>query len=249
MSQVFSDNILYYSPGSVFSNIAILLLCEKGIQDQFEFRPLQMGVDNIAPWYIQLNPKGQVPTLIHSGKAIPDSLNIARHIDECFGISPVLSTRDTNVLSIVERWRQVRVLSLVAGKKTETQDVNALEDTLRESRQNLIQNIKEHPELEEQYKVRLIIHDDRTKILIDYDTHLLQKARLVSLFDELEFNLQENNGHLLPNKTRSVADIYVTGILYWLISKFDKDILKDTPIIRSYYLKQSSRPSFIRAFV
>lgn len=249
MSQVFSDNILYYNPGSVFSNIAILLLCEKGIQDQFEFRPLQMGVDNIAPWYIQMNPKGQVPTLVHAGKAIPDSLNIARHIDECFGISPVLSTRDANVLSIVEKWRQVRVLSLVAGKKTATQDVGALKGTLQESRQTVIRNIEEHPELEEQYKIRLSIHDDRTKILIDHDTYLLHKASLASLFNELEFNLQENNGHLLSNKIRSVADIYVTGILYWLISKLDKDTLKDRPIIQSYYLKQSSRPSFIRAFV
>ncbi|KAI9339463.1 hypothetical protein BD770DRAFT_400138, partial [Pilaira anomala] len=205
MTQTFSDNILYYSPGSVFSNIAVLLLCELGIQDQFEFKPLEMGVDNIAPWYIKLNPKGQVPTLVHLGKPIADSLNIADHIDKCFGLSPVLSTRDPQVLEIVEKWRQVRVLSLIAGKKSEGQDVSQLENILEKSREKVLEYRQENPELKEHYNTRLAMHDERKEILINHDSHLLQKARLESLLDETELALQKNNGELLKGKNRTVA--------------------------------------------
>lgn len=249
MSQVSNKNILYYNPGSVFSNVGVLLLCEKGVQNQFEFKPIQMGIDNISPWYIKLNPKGQVPTLIHQGKPIPDSLAIAGHLDACFGSSPIFSTDDPEVLKVVERWRQVRVLSLLAGKKTSTQDISKTDATLTASRQQILRYMQEHPELVEQYKTRLDVHDDRTKILIDHPTFLLHKSRLDDLFRDTELALKANDGHLLPNKNQSVADVYATGILYWLISKLDKDILKDRPILNSYYLKQASRPSFAKAFI
>ncbi len=145
MTKTSANNILYYNPGSVFSNIGVLLLCEKGIEDQFDFKPLQMGVDNISPWYISLNPKGQVPTLIHEGKPIPDSLAIAKYLDTAFGKSPIFSADNSQVLEIVERWRQVRVLSLLTGKKSMDQDVSNMDKTLSDSRQQVLNYMKENP--------------------------------------------------------------------------------------------------------
>lgn len=243
-----TDNLLYYNPGSVFSNVGVLLLCEKGIQDQFEFKPIQMGLDNIAPWYIALNPKGQVPTLVHEGKAIPDSLHMAQYLDKAFGLAPIFSADDPKVLNVVEKWRQVRVLSLLAGKKTADGDVSKMEKTLQDSRAQVVQYAKEHPELAEAYKVRLATHDDRAQILIDYDTHVLHKERLQALLDETESALQRNNGTLLPSLPHSVADVYATGILFWLKSKLDKDILSDKPYLNRYYHEQSQRTSFKKAF-
>ncbi|KAI7866686.1 uncharacterized protein EV154DRAFT_532505 [Mucor mucedo] len=248
MSQVFSDNILYYNPISVFSNVAVLLLCEKGIQDQFEFKPLQMGIDNNAPWYIKLNPKGQVPTLIHLGKPIPDSLAIARHLDTCFGPTPVFSADDPNVLKVVEQWRQVRVLSLVAGKKSSTQDTTGIEANLNQSRQQLLKSMEEEPTLKEKYLVRLDVHDDRADLLLNHSTYLKHKAGLESLLCDTERTLKENDGCLVRNHSHTLADVYVTAILYWLMGKLDKDILKDKPALKDYYLKQTARPSFAKAF-
>lgn len=241
-----SKNILYYNPGSVFSNVGVLLICQKNIQDQFELRPIQMGVDNISPWYIKLNPKGQVPTLVHQGKSIPDTLAIASYLDEQFKPS-IFATEDAQVLALIEQWRQVRVLSLLSGMKTASQDVSQMAATLETSRQQVENYAKTNPDLAEAYKIRLDVHDDRSKILIDHDTYLMHKERLTKLLDNTEKALFDNNGKLLP-RGQTAADVYAIGILYWLKSKLDKDILKSRPIIEKYYQEQASSPSFINAF-
>lgn len=248
MTKSNSNNILYYNPGSVFSNVGVLLLCEKGIQDQFEFKPIQMNVDNIAPWYISLNPKGQVPTLVHEGKPIPDTLAIASYLDTKFGDSPIFSTSDPEVINFVERWREVRVISLLTGKKTLDEDNRKMVKTLSDSRQQVLSYIKENPELSEQYKTRLEVHDNRAEILTEYSSFLLHQEKLETLLRDAEFALKQNEGHLLKSQNRTVADIYVTGILHWLTSKLDKDILSNRPLLSAYFKEQTTRPSYTNAF-
>lgn len=249
MSQVFSDNILYYDPTSIYSNVAVLLLCEKSIQEQFEFKPLQMGVDNIAPWYIKLNAIGQVPTLIHLGKPIYETLDIARHLDKSFGPTPVFGMDDMNVLIVVDRWRKVRFVSLVEGKKNFKQDTSQLEWNLDETRQKILKFMLDYPELKSAYSLRLSAHDDRANLLLHHSAYIYNKSELENLLRNTERALKENDGYLVPNnKNHTLADIYATAILYWLISKYDKDILKDRPLLNEYYSKQVARPSFARAF-
>lgn len=241
------NNVLYYNPGSVFSNVGVLLLCQKGVQDQFELRPIQMGVDNISPWYIKLNPKGQVPTLVHHGKPIPDTLAIANYLDEQFKPS-IFAANEKQVVALIERWRQVRVLSLLSGKKTPSQDVSQMATTLEDSRHQVEEYAKSNPELAEAYKIRLDVHDDRSKILIDHNTYLAHKQGLAKLLDETEKALSDNHGKLLPGRDQSAADAYAVGILHWLKSKLDKDILKSRPLTERYYQEQAGSSSFINAF-
>ncbi|KAI8647849.1 hypothetical protein BD408DRAFT_427421 [Parasitella parasitica] len=241
-----NNNILYYNPGSVFSNVGVLLLCQKNVQDQFELRPIQMGVDNISPWYIELNPKGQVPTLVHQGKPIPDTLAIASYLDEQFKPS-IFATNDAQVMALIEQWRQVRVLSLLSGKRTALQDVSQMAATLANSRQQVEEYAKSNPELAEAYSIRLDIHDDRSKILTDHDVYLMHKKRLTKLLDDTEKALLQNDGKLLP-RGQTAADAYAVGILYWLKSKLDFDILDSRPVIEKYYQEQASSPHFINAF-
>ncbi|CEP16378.1 hypothetical protein [Parasitella parasitica] len=239
-------NILYYNPGSVFSSVGVLLLCQKNVQDQFELRPIQMGVDNISPWYIKLNPKGQVPTLVHQGQPVPDTLAIASYLDEQFKPS-IFATDDAQVVALIEQWRQVRVLSLLSGKKTALQDVSQMAATLESSRQQVEDYARSNPELAEAYNIRLNVHDDRSKILTDHGVYLMHKERLTQLLDNTEKALLDNGGKLLP-RGRTAADAYAVGILHWLKSKLDSDILKSRPMTAKYYEEQASSPSFIHAF-
>lgn len=240
-------NSFIYNPGSVFSNVGVLLLHEKKVQDQFEFVAINMSIDNIAPWYIKLNPKGQVPTLVHEGQAVPDTLDIAKYLDKT--VSPaIFALDDPKPIEIVEKWRSVRPLSLVQGKKSPDQDVSQMQQTLAGSRQQVLTYMQENPDLEEAYKTRLAIHDNRSQVLLDHDTHLLHKEGLQRLLQETEQTLKENNGQLLSDKSYSIADVYATGILYWLHTKLSKDILKDYPYLATYYKQQTSRHSFIQSF-
>ena len=243
-----TDNIFYYNPGSVFSNIGVLLLCEKGVQDQFDFKPVQMGIDNIKPWYIRLNPKGQVPILVHQGKAIPDSLAIAGYLDTHFGDKPAFGLDDTQVTTIIEQWRQVRVLSQLSGKKTKDQNVLDMRNTLDASRQKVIEYMRENPDLTDQYTVRLSAHDDRAHMLVEHESYLLHQDRLNAILFETENALKVNEGYLLSSKKRTAADLYVTGILFWLHAKLNDQILSKRPFLDTYYKQQQETPTF-KAFL
>ncbi|KAI8885313.1 hypothetical protein K501DRAFT_180245 [Backusella circina FSU 941] len=236
----------YYNPGSVFSNVGALMIHEKGIQDQVEFKPIKMGVDNIAPWYITLNPKGQVPTLIHGGKPIPDTLAIASYLDKEFPTNPLFSAEEPKVIDKVEQWRQTRVLSLIAGKKTPTQDVHKTQDTLDRSREQVLAYAKEYPELEQAYKTRLEIHDNRTHILVDHDAHLLHKQRWTKLLEDTDIALQHRDTIL--EQGRTAVDVYAVSILYWALQKMDPHLLDDWSNIKRFYLRESEKDSFKHAF-
>jgi glutathione S-transferase len=241
------ENIFYYTPGSVFSNVGLLLLYQKGVENQFTFKPIQMAVDNIAPWYIQLNPKGQVPTLVHQSIITPDTLAIAEYLDRHF--EPALfATSDQNVRDLVEQWRQIRVLAMFSGKKTPSQDVSGIANAIVTSREQVLAYQKEHPELNEAYQTRLAIQDERSKFLVDHDMYVLHKQKLDQLLDRTEQALQKNQGRLLPEYEFTVADTYAVGFLYALHQKFDANLLVTRPQLQSYYLQQVSNPCFIKAF-
>jgi glutathione S-transferase len=236
----------YYNPGSVFSNVGALMIHEKGIQDQVEFKPIKMGVDNIAPWYISLNPRGQVPTLVHDDNAIPDTLAIASYLDKAFPSNPLFLADEPEVMDKVEQWRQTRVLSLIAGKKTPTQDVQKTQDNLAQSREQVLAYAREHPELAEAYKTRLAIHDNRAHMLVDHDAHLLHKQRWAQLLTDTEAALETRDSIL--ERGRSAVDVYAVSILYWATQKMDAHVLDGWRNIKRFYLKESEKDSFKQAF-
>ncbi len=41
--------------------------------------------ETYEPWFMRINPAGQVPVLRHGEKYIPDSLAIAEYLDKTFG--------------------------------------------------------------------------------------------------------------------------------------------------------------------
>ena len=66
---------LYYleEADSICSNRAVMTLFEKGIKDWVPHNIVLMNGYQFTPEYQKLNPKSQVPTLIHNGKAIRES--------------------------------------------------------------------------------------------------------------------------------------------------------------------------------
>lgn len=67
----------------------------KGLK--YEYRPVHLvanGGEQNLPAYRQLNPIGGVPTLIHNGKAISQSLAIIEYLDEIFKLPMPLFSDD-----------------------------------------------------------------------------------------------------------------------------------------------------------
>jgi glutathione S-transferase len=85
--------LLYNAPQSTCSQRVRFVLHAKGIA--FSERRLDLFAgDQLRPEYLDLNPNGVVPTLVHDGHAIIDSSVIMEYLEEVFGRQPPLVPED-----------------------------------------------------------------------------------------------------------------------------------------------------------
>jgi len=80
---------LYHGTTSVCAIKARLALHEKGLEWDGEILDLHRG-DQHRPEYLQLNPNGVVPTLVHDGRVIIESTLIIEYLDETFPDPPLM---------------------------------------------------------------------------------------------------------------------------------------------------------------
>lgn len=96
---------LYYlkEADSICSNRALMTLSEKGINDWVPHKIVLMNGDQFTPKYQILNPKSQVPTLVHNGKPIRESSIICRYIDGLKS-TPALTPDDPVDRAHMDEW-------------------------------------------------------------------------------------------------------------------------------------------------
>jgi glutathione S-transferase len=79
---------LYHNDMSVCAQKVRLALAEKGLQYEAEHLNLRAG-DQQKPEYLKLNPKGVVPTLVHDGVVVTESIVINEYLDDAFPDRPL----------------------------------------------------------------------------------------------------------------------------------------------------------------
>ncbi|ELT91680.1 hypothetical protein CAPTEDRAFT_166789 [Capitella teleta] len=79
-----SNLTLFYYPISYYSQKALLCLHEKQLPFKRHVVNLSNG-ETYAPWFMKLNPKGQVPVLKDGDTVIDDSAEIAAYLDKHYG--------------------------------------------------------------------------------------------------------------------------------------------------------------------
>jgi len=90
--------LYYFEPPNANSGKAFLTLLEKNVD--FVRREVQfLEFEQHSPEYLKVNPKGQVPTLIHNNRVITESTPMGEYIDEAFP-GPSLIPADP-----LARWR------------------------------------------------------------------------------------------------------------------------------------------------
>lgn len=228
---------LLYNPGSLFSNVGVLLLCEKGVRSQYALTPIDMQYENNTAAFLRLNPMGKVPVLIHDGQAIPDTLAIAQFLDP----SNDLFSHDDEAVALVERWRQVRVLALWMGKKSPGQDTTTVEAQLKKAREGIDQG----------ETVRLAAHDDRAHVLLSHTAYLHHRQQWQRLLDDSEDALAQHQPFLSNKDCFSLVDIYATSFLFWYLQKVDpsaETVFTGRRFLEQYYYRQLERTSVRNAF-
>ena len=79
-----------------------LALAEKGLN----WTPHSVNLlkrENTQPAFLKVNPKGLVPTMVHDGVVITESIDILRYIEEQFG-APPLYPSDAGQREQVDKW-------------------------------------------------------------------------------------------------------------------------------------------------
>ena len=73
---------LYYleEADSICSNRVLMTLAEKGIEDWIPQKLALLNRDQFKPEYLKLNPKAQVPTLVHNENVIRESSIICDYL-------------------------------------------------------------------------------------------------------------------------------------------------------------------------
>lgn len=75
---------LYHYPESLCSQMARIALAEKGYDWKSHaifLEEVTLNGDNLSDEYLSINPRGQVPTLVHNGTPVYDSYDIIRYLD------------------------------------------------------------------------------------------------------------------------------------------------------------------------
>ncbi len=79
-----SDKVTLYHHGSSACAAKVrFALAEKGVSWESRYIDIMAG-EQFDPAYLALNPKGVVPTLVHSGEVIRESSVICEYVDEAF---------------------------------------------------------------------------------------------------------------------------------------------------------------------
>ena len=115
----------YYFPNSHWSRAVSMALSEKGLSPRRHFVDIRRNA-SFEPAYLELNPKGVVPTLVDRGQVVCNSLRIAQYLDETYPSPPLYQRHpeQARVLAWAQRLEEFPTMLLsysvwVLGKRGE----------------------------------------------------------------------------------------------------------------------------------
>jgi glutathione S-transferase len=236
---------LYDASGSLCSQKVKLVLAEKNLEWKNHSLNL-LTFENLQPSYVRLNPKGVVPTLIHDGKVITDSVAIVRYLDEQFP-HPLLTPAEPLLQEKMSYWidlqNQFPMRELMYGNYRGIEGA-VLRRSVQIKQKLLSQLIQEHPELKDWYEAKLNDVRQWNSSIQDVSEIATINARIEPMLDRLEEQLSQTDW--LCGTTYSLADAVWTAVLNRLGElKFSYLWANNTrPALKAYLRHIKARPSF-----
>ena len=238
---------LYDASGSLCSQKVKLVLVEKNLEWKNHSLNL-LTFENLQPNYIRLNPKGVVPTLIHEGQVITDSVTIIRYLDEQFPY-PLLTPAEPLLQEKMKGWidlqNQFPMRELMYGNYRGIEGA-VLRRSVQIKQKLLPQFMQENPELKEQYAAKLDDVRQWNARIQDVNEIAAINVRIEPMLAQLEAQLSQTDW--LCGASYSLADAVWTAVLNRLDElKFDLWADNTRPALKTYLSRLKARPSFRRA--
>ncbi|MCK5506589.1 MAG: glutathione S-transferase family protein [Thermodesulfovibrionia bacterium] len=234
---------LYHYPNSVCSQKVRLALEEKGIK--WENRVVDIGqpMENYEPWYMRLNPKGVVPSLVNGDEVVTDSFRIINYIDQQLE-GPALEPDLPEEQSEVKRWLalgdHLPIHALTYGRGGVPGGTQMLEKRLK-----ALDGYKNNnPELTELYEAKIESVKSLKENAENSDNIAEIEGRTEQLMDELESVLSQRE--YIAGSTYSLADVIWTVLLarLELLGMASLWETSERPALAAYYLRMKNRASF-----
>jgi glutathione S-transferase len=226
---------LYHNDMSSCAQKVRLCLAEKGLEWESRHLNLRAGEHQQA-WYVKLNPRAVVPTLIDGDIVVPESNVINEYLDERFPDPPLkpatpfgrakmrLWTKQLDegvhdagiaVISFALAFRQQYLSRGEAGKEM----LESIPDPIkRERRRDVIEKGLDSPHF------------------------AIAIARMLELYDDMEDALAEYR--FLVNDDYTIADAAFTPYVLRLDHLDIMGVLENHPRVLDWYRRLQQRPSF-----
>ena len=236
--------VLYNIPPSLCSQKVRLVLVEKGVPFKNHWMDIGPSSENYEPWYVKLNPKCVVPTLVHGDEVVTDSLVIMRYVAEEFD-GPALLPEDPAIRERMEHWYglaesldfRLFTFSSVSPRITGM--------GLKAKLKKLRSYAKKYPELRAEYEAKIEDMSQLKEQCSDPAAAEAQRAEVGRQLDALDAVLSEHP--FIAGESYSLADVIWTVSLtrIWFLKQFS--LIESRPNLLAYFRRMQARPSYEEA--
>jgi glutathione S-transferase len=231
---------LYHNDMSLCAQKVRVCLAEKGLDWESRHLVLRAG-DHQQPWYVALNRRAVVPTLIDGDKVVPESNVILEYLDETFP-DPPLAPKDPYGRARMRLWTKqldedihdasAAILSFGIAFRHQYLQRGELGKKMLEQIPNLFKRERRRDVIEKG---------------TDSQHFVIAVQRMAQLLDEMEEALATHPW--LASDRYSLADVAFTPYLARLEHLNILDMTRGRDRVAGWYRRCKQRPSFHAAIV
>ena len=214
-----------------------MVLAEKGLA--WELRPVTTyKFDHFQPDYQALNPLSLVPALVHDGRSIIQSSNIAEYLDEAFP-DPALHPAEPWRRAQMREWMREEEEFLFRLIVTMSFNIMMKLRAAAYGIDQLREWSRRHPD-----QARARDYLERVTSPADMDTVAAAEKKLRWHLERLEKQLQSSGGPWIYNDVFSLADICVAGIADRIEHLEREHVYAGLPAVQGWVSAINARPSY-----
>ncbi len=240
--------ILYSSPPSYYSMIARLALDESPIHFDTHYMDIHIAKDQLSSWYTAINPHMTVPSLTDGDRILIDSRDILhlaaeQAASEWCDSDPTLTPA---IEKIVAAHYAISIEELTFGQ------IMVKHYLLRKLFPHILGRIIKQLEAELETSTNPQATKNKIKVNQQRLAYFTEGDQLKKLHDRKEevhayLNQLPKTDSLLFGDKPSSADI-VTSVLVGRLNMIDeKDLIKSSPMVSSWFEHMKARPAFAKS--
>lgn len=218
-----------------------LAFAEKGLEWISRHVNLRQG-EQVHPDYLKLNPKGEVPTLVHDGNVVTESAVICEYLEDCFP-GPPLRPTDPPSRAMMRTWTRLPDAHIHADTATISSCTYLRVLHLRMTPEKQAAYLRAVPD-PERLRRKVETLDQGT----DWPPFEGAVKRVRKAFSDMERVLTEHRQDWLLGEDLTLADIAIVPYATRMDMLGLQGLFKDLPAVTQWLDRLQSRPAFKTAF-